>query len=125
MKKLPEIVSKAWANKKGAIVFSTTSKDGKPNAIYATCVSNFKNEQILVANNFFHKTIKNIDAGSTGSILFLTNDDKSYQIKGKIDYYTEGIYFEEMKKWNPKHLPGHGVAVLHVEQVYAGGEQLI
>jgi len=39
MNKLPEIVSKAWKNKKGPIVFSTFNDQGIPNSIYATCDS--------------------------------------------------------------------------------------
>lgn len=125
MKKLPEVVSKAWDNRQDAIVFSTVSADGSPNSIYATCVSKRNENSIVVANNFFKKTIENIRSGSTGTILFLTKDDKSYQIKGKVDYFTEGEIFEEMKKWNPARLPGHGAAVIAVEEVYAGAERLL
>jgi len=125
MKILPEIVSKAWDNRKGAIVFSTLSKQGIPNSIYATCVSKVNENNIVVANNFFNKTLENIKSGSQGSILFITNEDKSYQIKGSIKYFTEGEQFEDMKKWNPKNLPGHGAAVIEIEDVYAGGEKLL
>ena len=125
MNKLPEIVSEAWKTKKGPIVFSTVNKQGIPNSIYATCVSLFNDEKILVANNFFSKTFENISSGSTGSILFLTAEDKSYQIKGTISYFTEGELFDDMKKWNPTRLTGHGVAVLEIQEVYAGAQKII
>ena len=125
MKTLPDIVSKAWDNRKGAIVFSTLSKQGIPNSIYATCVSKFNESKIVIANNFFNKTLENIKSGSRGSILFITNEDKSYQIKGNIKYFTEGELFEDMKKWNPEKLPGHGAAVIEIEEVYASGEKLL
>ncbi len=125
MKKLPEIVSNAWDNRQDVIVFSTVSADGSPNSIYATCVSKRNENSIVVANNFFKKTIENIRSGSTGSILFLTKDDKSYQIKGRVEYFTEGEIFEEMQRWNPARLPGHGAAVIAVEEVYAGAERLL
>ena len=125
MKKLPEIASKAWDDRQDAIVFSTVSADGSPNSIYATCVSKRNENSIVVANNFFKKTMENIRSGSTGSILFITKDNKSYQIKGKIDYFTEGEIFDEMKKWNPARLPGHGAAVITFEEVYAGAERLL
>lgn len=125
MSTLPKIVSEAWKSKKGAIVFSTVNKQGIPNSIYATCISLFNEEKILVANNFFSKTMENITSGSTGSILFLTEDDKSYQIKGTISYFTEGELFDDMKKWNPTRLPGHGVAVLEIEEVFAGAQKLL
>lgn len=125
MNTLPQIVVEAWQNKKPAVVFSTVSTDGKPNSIYATCVSVFNNEKILVANNFFNKTMENIKAESYSSILFLTEEDKSYQIKGSLSYFNEGELFDDMKKWNPARLPGHGVAVLEIQEVFAGAEKLI
>lgn len=119
MKKLPEIVSTAWENRKGAIVFTTLSKDGIPNSIYATCVSKYSDNILIVANNFFNKTMENIHSGSMGSILFITNEDKSFQIKGTLKYDTEDEYYQDMKKWNPVQLPGHGAAVLEITEVYS------
>lgn len=125
MNKLPEIVSEAWKNKQDAIVFSTVNTDGTPNSIYATCVSIYNETQVLIANNFFSKTLENIKTGSKGSILFITKEDKSFQIKGTISYFTEGELFDDMKKWNPTRLPGHGVAVLDIQEVFAGAQKLL
>ncbi|MBN1901836.1 pyridoxamine 5'-phosphate oxidase family protein [Candidatus Sumerlaeota bacterium] len=125
MSKLPEEVSKAWDNRKGPVVFATVDEKGVPNAIYATCVSKFDEERIIIADNFFDKTRKNIFAGSRGSILFITNEDKSFQVKGNIEYHKEGQFFENMKKWNPAKLPGHAATVLNVEEVYAGSRKLL
>ncbi len=96
-----------------------------PNAIYATCVSKFSEDTIVIANNYFSKTLENILAGSKGSILFITKEKKSYQIKGSIEYHTEGVIFEDMKKWNPEKHPGHAAAALKVEEVYSGAEKLL
>ena len=125
MKKLPELVSKAWDNRQETVIFSTVSADGSPNSIYATSVSKHNENCVVVANNYFKKTMENIQSGSTGSILFITKEDRSYQIKGKIDYFTEGEIFDEMKKWNAARLPGHGVAVIAIDEVYAGAEKLL
>jgi len=125
MAALPEEVSKAWEDREGPIVLSTVSVDGIPNAIYATCVSKFSEDTIVVANNYFSKTLENILAGSKGSILFITKEKKSYQVKGSIEYHKEGRIFEDMKKWNPQKHPGHAAAALKVEQVYAGAEKLL
>lgn len=124
MAKLPEIVISAWANKKGAPVVTTVSADGMPNTIYATCVSIYDGEKVLVANNFFNKTIANIKDGGKGTFLFLTEDDKAYQLKGTFTHYSEGAYFDDMKKWNPERLPGVGVAVLEVEEIYNGANKI-
>ena len=125
MAALPKIVSKAWEDREGPIILSTVDEDGNPNSIYATCVSKFNEDTIVVANNFFSKTLKNILAGSKGSILFITKEGKSYQIKGSVEYHKEGAVFDDMKKWNPTKLPGHAAAALKVEDVYSGAEKLL
>jgi hypothetical protein len=59
MVKLPEIVREAWDNRKGAIVLTTVGADGVANSIYATCVSKYDEETLVVADNYFDKTRKN------------------------------------------------------------------
>ena len=125
MAALPEQVRKAWEDRKGPVIFSTVNEDGIPNAIYAGCGSKFSEDTIVVANNYFSKTLENILAGSKGSILFITKEGKSYQIKGSIEYHKEGSIFEDMKKWNPEKHPGHAAAALKVEEVYKGAEKLL
>ena len=122
---LPQIVSEAWENKQKALVFTTVSKEGIPNSIYATCVARYGENRILVANNFFHKTLENIKSGTKGSILFITNEDKSFQLKGTLSYFEDGELFDDMKSWNPTRLPGHGVVALEIEEVFAGAKKLI
>lgn len=123
--RLPETVSAAWDDRKGPVVFTTVNMDNIPNAIYATCVSKFDEETIVVADNYFDKTRKNIFNGTKGSILFITNQDKAFQIKGSIEYLKEGSLYENMKKWNPAEHPGHAAAALKVEEVYSGSEKLL
>lgn len=122
---LPKEVSKAWEEKEGPIVFTTIDENNIPNSIYATCVSKYDEENIIVANNFFSKTLENILTNSSGSILFITKNKASYQIKGSIEYHTEGPIFDNMKSWNPKTHPGHAAAVIKVEEVFKGSEKLL
>ena len=124
MTQLPEIVSKAWEDREGPIVLTTVDSEGNPNAIYATCVRKASEDTFVVADNFFKKTRANILSGSKGSLLFITKEGKSYQVKGAIAYHTEGALYDAMKVWNPEKLPGHAAAALKVEQVFSGGEQL-
>lgn len=125
MSKLPEEVSQAWENREGPVVLTTVDAEGNPNAIYATCVSKYREDTLVVADNFFNKTKANILSGSQAALLFLTKEGKSYQVKGKIEYHTEGAIFEDMKRWNPANLPGHAAAALKVEQAFSGAEQLV
>jgi uncharacterized protein len=125
MPALPETVSKAWENREGPIVLATVDIEGNPNLIYATCVSKFNEDTLVVADNFFNKTKANILAGSKAALLFITKEGKSYQIKGRIEYHTEGVIFDNMKQWNPAKHPGHAAAALKVEYVFSGAEKLI
>jgi predicted pyridoxine 5'-phosphate oxidase superfamily flavin-nucleotide-binding protein len=126
-KTFPKEVLAAWENRKPEVIFTTVSEDGIANSIYATCVSIFNENKIIVANNFFDKTLKNILAGSNASILFITKDEKpkSYQAKGSIEYVTSGKEYDHMKSWNPERLPGHGAAVVCVDEIYSGAEKLL
>ena len=125
MPSLPEIASKAWSDRQGPVILTTVDADGVPNAIYAGAVKKFSEDKLVVADNFFNKTRANIAAGSTGSILFITPDRKSFQVKGDIEYHTSGEIFDDMKAWNRADLPGLAVAVLNVREVYSGAEKLL
>ena len=115
----------AWKNREGPIVLATVDADGVPNAIYASCVSMWDDETIVVADNYFDKTRADILSGSVASVLFVTKDGKSYQIKGDVAYHTQGEIFEEMKRWNPSRHPGHAAAVIKVDQAFSGLKRLI
>ncbi len=125
MAKLPVSVKTAWENRDGAIVFTTVDSDGVPNSIFATCTALFGEDAIVVANNYFNKTMKNIESGGDASVLFITEDKKAFQVKGSLEYYTEGEIFDDMKKWNPDKHPGHGAVVLRVQSVYTGADKLL
>jgi predicted pyridoxine 5'-phosphate oxidase superfamily flavin-nucleotide-binding protein len=90
-----------------------------------TCVSLYGDDRLVVADNYFDKTRRNIKAGSGGAVLFMTNDKKAYQLKGSLEYHAAGPIFEDMKKWNPPVHPGHGAAALVVEEVYSGSKRLL
>ncbi|MBN1298755.1 MAG: pyridoxamine 5'-phosphate oxidase family protein [Actinobacteria bacterium] len=125
MKKIPDEVINAWKDRNGPVVFSTVDKKGMPNSIYATCVSKYNDETIIIANNYFNKTRENIFSGSKGSILFLNNDKKSYQLKGSIKYHTEGEIFDDMKNWNPEKHPGHAAISMDIEEIYCGSNRIL
>lgn len=124
MKPLPETVRTAWENREPIAVLSTVDPDGTPNVIYVSIVGRYDDSTFFVANNAFHKTQRNILAGSKAALLFITKDFKAYQIKGTIELQTSGPVFEEMKRITPEKYPGSSAAVLHVEAIFSGAEQL-
>ena len=124
MAALPESVREAWDRMDGPAILTTVSKDGVPNSIYVTCVGRFDDETLLVADNYFDKTRANLLAGTSGALLFQDNSGAAYQLKGTLERQTDGPHFDHMKGWNPTKHPGHAVAVLRIEEIYSGSEQL-
>ena len=124
MSKLPEKIKKAWDAREGALVLTTVSEKGIPNAVYVLSVALYGDNAIVVADNYFDKTRHNILHGSAGSILFMGPNRKAYQAKGKLEYHTEGPIFDDMKTWNPAKHPGHAALALIVEEVYTGAERI-
>lgn len=125
MAKLPEIAIKAWDAHIGPIVFTTVNKNGMPNTIYASCVHRIDDDKIVVANNKMNKTLENIKAGTKATILYITEEKKAFQVKGSLEYFTEGDIYDDMKnRWLDKKYPGYAAVVLMIEEVYSGAEQL-
>jgi len=124
MANLPEAVKNQWDNIEGAMVLTTVNSDGLPNSVYVACVKKIADDKIVITDNYFDKTRANIVAGSKGSLLFITKDRKSFQVKGSFEYLTNGPIFDDMKNWVREDLPKVAAAVLNVEEVYSGAEKL-
>ncbi len=122
--KIPKLVKDAWATREGSVILATVDGDGTPNIIYVLSVSLYGDDRLLVADNYFDKTRRNIKAGSKGAALFMTADKKAYQLKGTFEYHTTGPLFDDMKNWNPPKHPGHGVAALVVTEVFSGSTRV-
>jgi len=124
MKALPESVRQEWEDRDGPVILATVSPEGVPNIIYATCVGAFGDDRLVVADNYFDKTRRNILAGGKGALLFRSKKGKAYQVKGRLEYHSSGEVFDHMKTWNPPKHPGHAAATLRVEEVYSGAEKI-
>jgi predicted pyridoxine 5'-phosphate oxidase superfamily flavin-nucleotide-binding protein len=125
MAKLPDLVNEQWGNREGPIVFTTVDKKGMPNSIYAGCIRKLEDGRILIVDNRFDKTKNNIMKGTKGSVLFITKERKSYQIKGTVEYHKDDDIYTDMKAWVEPRYPAYGAAVVNVENVYCGAEQLL
>lgn len=121
---LPLQVCNAWDVRQDAVVFSTADINGVPNSIYVRSVFRYSESIIVIADNYFDKTRRNLLTGSKACILFITNEGKSYQLKGSVRYLKSGEIYDNMKKWNPSKHPGHAAACLEVEEVYSGSERI-
>lgn len=124
MASIPEEVVQGWEKREGPAVFTTVDSDGMPNSVYVACMKMRGNTDIVVADNYFNKTRANIEAGSKGSLVFITSDHKSYQIKGELSRDSTGAEYEAMKEWLDEKLPGEAAVVLRPSEVYSGAEKL-
>ena len=125
MQVLTNEIIEAWGQKDGPVVVTTIDRSGMPNSVYATCVGMSADQRIVIADNYFYKTKLNIEQGSKISVLFITQAGKSYQIKGDVEYRTEGALFDFMKSWNPSKHPGHAAVVLNPLEAYSGKMKIL
>ncbi|HEY9071541.1 MAG TPA: pyridoxamine 5'-phosphate oxidase family protein [Candidatus Ozemobacteraceae bacterium] len=105
-------------------MLTTVDTDGMPNAVYVMSVKLHPDGRIAIADNKFHKTRSNIQNGSRGSLLFSAKDRSAYQAKGAIEYVTSGPIYDDMLTWVEARFARVAVAVLHVEHLYSGAENL-
>lgn len=125
MARLPEKVCEAWDERQVPVAFTTVGADGVPNVIYVSCVGRLGDDCIVIADNHFRKTRANILSGSAGAVLFRAKDGTPYQVKGSLEYHTEGEVYDDMKRWNPPERPGHAAVALHITEVYSGAVRLV
>jgi len=125
MTKMTKEALDVWENREDAIILTTVSSKGIPNSIYATCVKLFDESTVLIADNYFDKTKSNLLSNEKASVLFISKKGKSIQLKGKVEYKTEGMYYGNMKSWNPEKHPGKGVAVFEIQEIYSGAKKLV
>jgi len=77
------------------IAFGTCDKLMRPNVIAIACCKVVGPNQVLITDNFFNKTYKNLLENSQVSLAFWEPEDKpdgnhGYQLKGNAQYMTSG-----------------------------------
>ena len=125
MAKLTTEALNAWNNHDERMVFTTTDKNNVANSIWVLCAKLINDNQIVIANNAMNKTLENISNGSKGVLLYIAPERESYQLKGTLDYYTDGPIYDDMKSWLDAKFPGKGAVVFTIEEVYYGAEQVV
>ncbi len=125
MTKLPQDVVDGWNSRLGATVFSTVDLYKRANSIYVMSIALHESGCFVIADNYFNKTKQNILDKSRGSLLFMTKENISYQVKGRIEYHKDGNYYDFIRQNTDEKYPVHGCAVLFVEEAYSGEKALI
>ncbi len=119
MVKLTPEVREVIQNQK-PLPIATADKNGKPNVIFVGMWKFIDDETIMIVDNFFKKTANNLkDNPKLSMVGFDSESQKSYQVKGSVDYLEKGDHFEEAKGLaKSKKLPGKAVVIFHIEEVY-------
>jgi len=119
--KIPQGIQNVM-NEDKAFSFATASKEGSPNINVIGIKKIEDDETVLLADNFFDKTLANLKQNSEAAILTKKPEDKLwYQLKGTCQYVNEGPQYEEFKKWvksKKETLPAKGMVIFKVKQIY-------
>ncbi len=121
MVKMPPDV-KETLQKQKPVPIATASKDGTPNVVFVGLLKIVDDETLMIADNFFYKTAKNLGENPKISILCYNGETKkSFQIKGDVTVCKEGESFDQMRKWvhgvNEK-LPAKSCVMVKISEIY-------
>ena len=111
-------------NNQQAIALSTCSREGVPNVVPMSAKKILDDDTILLSDQFFNKTIKNLRDNPKASIAIWDNME-GYQIKGAVTIETSGQIFEETAKWIDEMgkqlglpLKCKGAVILKIEEIF-------
>ncbi|OPY49706.1 MAG: Pyridoxamine 5'-phosphate oxidase [Methanosaeta sp. PtaU1.Bin060] len=121
MVKMPPDV-KDTLQKQKPVPIATASKDGMPNVVFVGLLKIVDDETLMIADNFFYKTARNLAENPKISILCYNGETKkSFQIKGDVTVSIAGENFEQMRKWvhgvNEK-LPAKSCVMVKITEIY-------
>lgn len=109
-------------NQDKALSFGTVSNSGIPNINIIGIKKIEDDETILLADNYFVKTLANLKESPEAAIITKKVEDKLwYQLKGTCQYVNKGPRYEEFKKWVKsikETLPAKGMVIFKVNQIY-------
>lgn len=106
------------------VVLSTVSEDGTPNAVPVGAKKIIDDETILLSNQFFNKTLANMEANPRVAVTFWEGHE-GYQLKGSVTIETSGQRFEDTARWIEEMsnkigspLKSKGAVILQIEEIY-------
>ena len=106
--------------KQETIVLATATKDGLPNVVPVNAKKIIDDETILISDQFFNKTLKNLQANPQVAIT-VWDKLEGYQIKGTVTVKTSGPEYEKIKaqiKEKGAHYPAKGLLILSIREVF-------
>ena len=119
--KIPKSIQKIF-KEDSAVAFGTATLDGNPNINMIGIKKIQDDETIILADNYFNKTLANTKKNNKGTILTKRAEDKLwYQLKGTYEYINEGPEYEALKQWAKsikETYPAKGMVIFKVEKIY-------
>ena len=110
--------------KQETIVLATATRDGVPNVVPVNAKKIIDDETILISDQYFDKTLKNLKNNPRAAIT-IWDKFEGYQIKGTITIETSGKRFEETARWIKEKgealnfpLKSKGAVVLKITDIY-------
>jgi hypothetical protein len=96
--------------------FSTCSAEGVPNTVAIAYCKVVSPNQILISDNFFNKTRKNLDQNPHVSVTFWNKENDpngvGYQIKGLAEVFTSGAWKDAVDQMECNQGQSHKAAIL-------------
>ncbi|HMB01820.1 MAG TPA: pyridoxamine 5'-phosphate oxidase family protein [Spirochaetota bacterium] len=123
MTKLPPKVKAAITDDK-IFCLATANNEGIPNVVYVKYLKVIDDKTILIADNKMKKTLNNLQENPNAAFAVRDDESGSYQVKGKVEYFTSGPHYDEVRNWCRQDLARKGAVLLHVNAVYNGATQL-
>jgi len=106
-------------NEDRAFTFATASKSAIPNINVIGIKQIEDDETVLLADNYFDKTLVNLKENTEAAILSKNAEKKLwYQLKGTCQYVNEGPRYEKFKKWvksKRETFPAKGMVIFKVK----------
>lgn len=119
---VPEEVRKIFSEQR-VLPMGTADKDGVPNTIYIGSWWWVDDETILVVDNFFRKTRRNLEENPRAALVARSRKERvSYQLKCSASIHTDGPQYENAFKRERSrddfHYPCRAIVLLKVDEVY-------
>lgn len=126
MAKMPQEVQDLF-NEVADVVLATARKDdAQPNACVIGAKRIIDDETIYISDQFFKKTLANIQENEKVSIVFWGEKGRAYQIHGTASYATEGEQYEQLREGFEQFFKDRGLPIVpkggvfvHVDEVYS------
>ncbi|NLA40628.1 MAG: flavin-nucleotide-binding protein [Smithella sp.] len=97
MVKVTEEIKESLKGTKIAFL-ATASKDGIPNAIPIGAFKFLDDETLLISDQYFNKTLKNLQENPKISLVWW-GEKNGFQVKADITIHTEGEIFRRNVEW--------------------------